>query len=85
MMPTLKYPRLIFTLLCLAAALDACRDVDYVIPPTEEDTGAGSGGSGAVSGFYLLNEGNMGSNKASLDFYDFSTGVYMRNIYSDRN
>lgn len=84
-MPTLKYPRLIFTLLCLAAALDACRDVDYVIPPTEEDTGAGSGGSGAVSGFYLLNEGNMGSNKASLDFYDFSTGVYMRNIYSDRN
>src|SRR5690554_1938450 len=36
-------------------------------------------------GFYLLNEGNMGSNKATLDYYDFSTGIYTRNIYAERN
>lgn len=36
-------------------------------------------------GFYLLNEGNMGSNKATLDFYDFATGIYTRNIYAERN
>jgi len=36
-------------------------------------------------GFYLLNEGNMGSNKASLDYYNFSTGVYTRNIYAEIN
>ncbi len=36
-------------------------------------------------GFYLLNEGNMGSNKASLDFMDFTTGIYSRNIYAERN
>lgn len=36
-------------------------------------------------GFYLLNEGNMGSNKATLDYFDFSTGVYTRNIYAERN
>lgn len=36
-------------------------------------------------GFYLLNEGNMGSNKATLDYYDFETGVYTRNIYAERN
>ena len=36
-------------------------------------------------GFYLLNEGNMGSNKASLDFMDFTTGVYHHNIYAERN
>lgn len=36
-------------------------------------------------GFYLLNEGNMGSNKATLDYYDFTSGIYKRNIYAERN
>lgn len=39
----------------------------------------------AVEGFYLLNEGNMGSNKSSLDYYDYLTGFYRRNIYSEVN
>ena len=38
---------------------------------------------------YLLNEGNMGSNKATLDYLDLSgndeTVHYYRNIYSERN
>jgi DNA-binding beta-propeller fold protein YncE len=38
-----------------------------------------------LQGFYLLNEGNMGSNKSTLDYYDFSTGVYTRNIYGNAN
>lgn len=38
-----------------------------------------------VFGFYLLNEGNMGSNKASLDYFDATTGIYNRNIYAARN
>ncbi len=36
-------------------------------------------------GFYLLNEGNMGTNKATLDYFDFSKGIYTRNIYAERN
>lgn len=36
-------------------------------------------------GFYLLNEGNMGSNKSTLDFFNFETGKYIRNIYAERN
>lgn len=36
-------------------------------------------------GFYLLNEGNMGSNKATLDYYNFATGIYTKNIYAERN
>lgn len=36
-------------------------------------------------GFYLLNEGNMGTNKATLDYYDFTTGIYTRNMYAERN
>lgn len=38
-----------------------------------------------VKGFYLLNEGNMGMNRATLDYFDYSTGHYTRDIYSERN
>lgn len=38
-----------------------------------------------VKGFYLLNEGNMGSNKSTLDYFDFAAGEYHRNIYADVN
>lgn len=34
---------------------------------------------------YLLNEGNMGSNKATIDYLDFCNGCYIRNIYGERN
>lgn len=37
------------------------------------------------SGFYLLNEGNMGSNKSTLDYFDFTAGRYQRNIYAAVN
>jgi hypothetical protein len=40
---------------------------------------------GEIKGFFLLNEGNMGSNKASLDYFDYATGVYTRNIFAERN
>lgn len=40
---------------------------------------------GEIKGFYLLNEGNMGSNKSTLDYFDYTTGVYTRNIYAERN
>ncbi len=40
---------------------------------------------GEIKGFFVLNEGNMGSNKASLDYFDYGTGVYTRNIFAERN
>lgn len=36
-------------------------------------------------GFYLLNEGNMGMNKSTLDYFDLETGIYKRNIYAEIN
>lgn len=38
-----------------------------------------------VTGFYLLNEGNMNMNKSSLDFFDFTTGIYSRRIFTAYN
>jgi DNA-binding beta-propeller fold protein YncE len=39
----------------------------------------------SIQGFYLLNEGNMGSNKSTLDYYDYETGEYNRNIFAAAN
>lgn len=63
----------------------ACRKGDKIIPPvvTPVDTPSTSGS--LSDGFYLLNEGNMGSNKASLDFYNAATGNYNKNIYATEN
>lgn len=56
------------------------------VPPIEEEEipGAGTGGA-TIKGFYLLNEANMGSNKASLDCFNYEKGRYLRNIYPSRN
>ena len=71
----------IFFILCMM--LSSCRG-DIVVYPSETEQ-HGDTINGNLLGFYLLNEGNMGSNKATLDFYDFSTASYTRNIYSERN
>jgi len=39
----------------------------------------------AVKGLYLLNEGNMNSNKASLDYLDYTTGIFTLSLYNQRN
>lgn len=65
--------------------LSACRGEEMVIPSEQERVGITSSADTGLEGIYLLNEGNMGSNKCTLDFLDCSTGVYWRNIYSERN
>lgn len=39
----------------------------------------------AYRGFYLLNEGNMGMNRATIDWFEYETGKYTRDIFSERN
>ncbi len=41
--------------------------------------------SATVKGVYLLNEGNLNSNKASLDYLDFTTGIFHLNLYNQEN
>ena len=57
----------------------ACRHDDPVLPPDKVNTGDVE--TTEIKGFYLLNEGNMGSNKATIDYFDYASGIYERNIY----
>ena len=74
----------IWSLLMLAS----CRDDVMVVPMEDINTG-GKTVKSEIIGMYLLNEGNMGSNKSTLDYLDLSgndeTVHYYRNIYSERN
>ena len=78
------------TLYCILTLLIliACRKDVMVVPMENIDTG-GKAVKSEIVGMYLLNEGNMGSNKATLDYLDLSgedaTTHYLRNIYSERN
>lgn len=66
------------------AALAGCRKEDMIEKPVESPVEPPTE-TGQVMGFYLLNEGNMGSNKSTLDYFDATTGVYRRNIFADAN
>ena len=76
--------RYIYILLAtLLAVLSSCRNEDIIFIPEEVPTTQPEYTD--VEGFYLLCEGNMGSNKASLDWFDGATGKYYRNIYAYAN
>ncbi len=75
----------VYILLLLMICCMACRE-DIVIYPSETDDVAGVvRDTLGPSGMYVLCEGNMGSNKASLDFMDFRQGKYTTNLYGARN
>ena len=63
--------------------LQSCRH-DIIVWPSEEEEVGGTR-TDSILGFYLLNEGNMGSNKCTMDYYDYTTGTYIRNIYGNAN
>ena len=75
-----------FAIALIALALvTSCRKEEPVLPSEPVVVNPWEKVTGDIYGFFLLNEGNMGSNKASLDHYDYETGVYTRNIYGERN
>lgn len=73
----------IYALLIILSLFSACRTDDIIV--REERDNIAEPEFTNIKGFYLLNEGNMGSNKATLDFFDYETGTYRRNIYAEIN
>lgn len=77
--------RLIYFLIACMAVMTACREDELVVPTEYDLLPGGPDADASPIGMYLLNEGNMGSNKASIDFVDFRNGYYARNLYAERN
>ena len=70
-------------LIALMLTAVSCREEQVIFIPEEVEITAPQYTS--VQGFYLLNEGNKDSNKATLDYYNFRTGRYTRNIFGFAN
>ncbi|MDD2436663.1 MAG: YncE family protein [Massilibacteroides sp.] len=63
----------------------SCREDEHIIVAEYQRIPDPVDPNSRIAGMYLVNEGNMGSNKCTLDYLDFTTSVYMRNIYPERN
>ena len=73
-------PSLMLGIVSISTILSSCErdDVMINIVKTQVTTPAYTD----VEGFYLLNEGNMGGNKSTLDYFNAREGVYYKNIYA---
>lgn len=77
--------RFLFVVLAGACLAAGCRKIELVNPTEYEVLPFGEDPDADPIGMYLLNEGNMGSNKADLDYLDYRTAVYARGVYAEKN
>ena len=77
--------RILYILSLIVLLTTACRTDEIVIPSEYDRLPVAPIPHCNPIGMYVLNEGNMGSNKASIDYVDFENGLYARNLYAERN
>lgn len=70
--------------LFISLAFISCREEETIFLSSDTNV-ATPRNDGKIEGFYLLNEGNMGMNRASIDVFNYRTGNYTTDIYSERN
>lgn len=75
----------IFIFLLTLVFMASCRKDELVVPTEYEILPIDINPDAIPVGMYLLNEGNMGSNKSTIDFVDFQNAYYIRNLYAERN
>lgn len=76
---------IILSILPLLTVITGCREDELVVPSEYDVIPESPLPDTSIRGFYLVNEGNMGSNKCTLDYFDYFTGLYARNFYAERN
>lgn len=75
----------IFLFLSILVLFGGCREIEIVVPTEYELVDDPYRPESDIRGMYLVNEGNMGSNKCTLDYLDFENGWYARNLYAEKN
>lgn len=69
----------------IISILSSCREDEHIVVSDVQIIRDKIDPNSKIAGMYLVNEGNMGSNKCTLDYLDYTEGIYMRNIYPERN
>lgn len=77
--------RTLTALLTVLTLFASCREDEIVVPTQYDIVPSLTDDGGGYAGLYVLNEGNMGSNKCTLDYLDYRNGYYVRNLYAERN
>ncbi len=75
--------RYLLNIMFILVIMVSCRKEEAITPSTDNQVADPYFGS--TKGLFLLNEGNMGSNKCTLDYFDYESGVYSKNIFAERN
>ncbi len=78
----------IYIIYCISiiTLIYGCRKIELVNPTEYETVDDSTQENADIIGLYLLNEGgSVGSNKSTIDYMDFRTGIYARNIYAEKN
>ena len=83
--PMKHFILIILSILPLLTVITGCREDELVVPSEYDIIPESPLPDTSIRGFYLVNEGNMGSNKCTLDYFDYFTGLYARNFYAERN
>ncbi len=78
-----RFHYILYAIVVSLILFTACREDEEIYIP--DKTPVSQPEYTSIDGFYLLNEGNMGDNKSTLDYYDYKTGVYTRNIFGAAN
>lgn len=83
----MKKIQLSFTMILgvIISILSSCRGDEHIVVSDVQIIRDKIDPNSKIAGMYLVNEGNMGSNKCTLDYLDYTEGIYMRNIYPERN
>lgn len=71
--------------LLLVCVLFSCRREEIIPYSQQESIATPPLVDPEVVGFYVLNSGVRGNNEATLDYFDYTTSIYHRNIYAERN
>ena len=79
----IKYMKWMAIALLMLLSIVSCRKDDDVVIPTIQETNEKV--VTEICGMYVLCEGNMGANKATLDYLDLHSGQYLQNIFPSRN
>ena len=80
----MKNNKLIYVLILAAiVCVTSCRKEEEIVPSTSLQVVYPDPNPGEIKGFFLLNEGNMGNNKATLDYSimkpEYIPKIFMQN------